>query len=83
MAGHHYRCNEHELGQLQEMVMDRGVLQSIRLQRVRHDWATKQQQHFHFYCPTNEYQTSIKTCETNKLTTTTNQETTQYHNRKH
>ena len=37
------------LGKLQEMVRDRrpGMLQSMGLQRVGHDWATEQ--HFIFY----------------------------------
>ena len=39
-------CNEHELGQPQEMVRTGrpDVLQSMGSQRVRHDWETEQQQ---------------------------------------
>ena len=32
------------LGKLQEVARDRGMLQSMRLRRVRHDLATEQQQ---------------------------------------
>ena len=34
------------LGKLREVVRDRelGMLQSVELQRVRHDWVTEQQQ---------------------------------------
>ena len=46
MVGWHHQFNGHELGKLQETVRDReaGVLQSMGLQTVGHDWATKQQQ---------------------------------------
>ena len=39
------------LGKLREMVRDReaGVLQSMGLQRVGHDWATRQQQQSRTY----------------------------------
>ena len=42
MVGRHHRLNGHEFEQLQELVMDTkpGVLQSIGLQRVRHDWTS-------------------------------------------
>ena len=38
------------LSKLQEMVKDReaGMLQSVGLQKVRHDWATEQQQQLHY-----------------------------------
>ena len=42
MAGLHYRCSQHELGQLWEMVRP-GVLQSMGSHRVGHDWVTEQQ----------------------------------------
>ena len=35
------------LGKLQETMEDRGVLQSMGLQRVEHDLATEQQQQLH------------------------------------
>ena len=44
MAGWHHQCNGHELGQTpgDGQGPRPGVLQSMRLQRVRHDWATEQ-----------------------------------------
>ena len=46
MVGWHHRFGGHELGKLWETVRDRrpGMLQSMGLQRVGHDLATKQQQ---------------------------------------
>ena len=43
MVGWHHRLNGNELGKLQELVLDReaGMLQSMELQRVGHDWATE------------------------------------------
>ena len=45
MAGWHHQCNGHELGQTPEDGQRQrpGVLQSMRLRRVRHDWVTEQQ----------------------------------------
>ena len=40
MAGWHHQCNGHKLGQ----TSGDGILQSMELQRVRHDWVTEQQQ---------------------------------------
>ena len=39
MIGWHHRCNGHDLGRLQELVMDRrpGVLRFMGSQRVRRD----------------------------------------------
>ena len=37
------------LGKLWEMVEGQGVLQSLSLQRVRHNWMTEQQQQWWFY----------------------------------
>ena len=45
MAGQHHRCDEHDLGKLQETVRDREVWYgSMGLQRVRHYCVTEQQQ---------------------------------------
>ena len=43
MVGWHHRLNGHSLGKLRELVMDREAwhLQSMGLQRVRHDWVTE------------------------------------------
>ena len=46
MDGWHHWLDGHELNMLQELLMDReawkpGVLQSMGLQRVRHDWVTE------------------------------------------
>ena len=45
MAGWHHQCNGHELGQTpgDGQRQRPGVLQSMRLRRVRHDWVTEQQ----------------------------------------
>ena len=46
MAGWYHQCNGHELGQTLgngEGQRDLEVLQSMGLQRVRHDWVTEQQ----------------------------------------
>ena len=49
MAGWHHRCNGHELGQTLEDCKGQGGLacckQSVGLQRVKHNWATEQQQY--------------------------------------
>ena len=43
MVGWYHPLNEHELGKLRELVMDRkpGVLQSMGSKRVGHDWVTE------------------------------------------
>ena len=49
MVGWHHQYKGHELGQTSEMVRAErpDLLQSMGLQRVRHNWATEQQQ---VYC---------------------------------
>ena len=48
MAGQHYWCNKHESNWANSRrwwgTRRPGMLQSMGLQRVRHDWATEQQQ---------------------------------------
>ena len=45
MVGWHHQLNGHDLSKLRKMVKDRNpsVLQSMRSERVRHNWATEQQ----------------------------------------
>ena len=46
MAGWYHQCNGHELGQTSgDSEGQRDMLQSMRSQRVGHDWVTEQQQH--------------------------------------
>ena len=43
MTGQHHQCNEQELGQTPGDG-EADVLQPMGLQRIGHDWATKQEQ---------------------------------------
>ena len=64
MVGWHHQLNGHEFRQTLRDGEGQGSLelQSMRLQRVRHDWVTEQQMEMHFYrqnesdfCPSADY----------------------------